>query len=102
LAELFQRLGIANRFEQDQTAASGAQIAELLSRGEVELGFSADLNCSTPAESISIPYRPGCRASRSGQVACPRRRRGGEPHIPEHARVVGLGERDPKAGMDPM
>jgi hypothetical protein len=82
----------------------GAQIAELLSRGEVELGLSADpLNYSTPVEStISVPYPPGFRATRSGQEACTRRkRRGGEPHIPEHARVVGRGDRDPKGWHGP-
>ena len=40
LAELFQRLGIANQVQSKiRQPPSGAQIAELLSRGEVELGF---------------------------------------------------------------
>jgi len=40
LAELFQRLGVADQVQRKiKQPASGAQIAELLSRGEVELGF---------------------------------------------------------------
>ena len=40
VAELFQRLGIANQVQSKiRQPPSGAQIAELLSRGEVELGF---------------------------------------------------------------
>lgn len=40
LAELFQRLGIANQVQSKiRQPPSGAQIAELLARGEVELGF---------------------------------------------------------------
>lgn len=40
IAELFERLGIANEVKSKvKQPPSGAQIAELLSRGEVELGF---------------------------------------------------------------
>lgn len=40
VAELFQRLGIANQVQTKiKQPPSGAQMAELLSRGEVELGF---------------------------------------------------------------
>lgn len=40
LVELFQRLGIANQVQSKiRQPPSGAQIAELLSRGEVDLGF---------------------------------------------------------------
>ena len=40
VAELFQRLGIANQVRTKiKQPPSGAQMAELLSRGEVELGF---------------------------------------------------------------
>lgn len=53
VAELFERLGIASQVESKvKQPPSGAQIAELLSRGEVELGFQqiAELQHATGVE----------------------------------------------------
>ena len=75
LVELFGRLGIADQVQSKiRQPPSGTQIAELLSRGEVELGFQqiSELQHASGVEYLG-PYRLVFRATRFGQGAWTRR-----------------------------